>query len=500
MKPVFASSNPVENASRLPYGKNYLDLRNIIRTEPRDLDMERPIKVKNEQTYTLVMGIEYIGVDNYSQDEYPFFNLCNGSGCEEMDLEVDLDNERWYITFLTTDEVFKFENLPVYASTGYDLILYEGTYADFSGYERYMSYPKTIYEGVYLVNYDEPILESAIKTTIRAVDNFDGTSVKPVKVSDNYSNRTDKIGSFLIEYEVRDRMDNTSVYKMHVKVVDVKAPILTGQLSYTAEAKSVSLTIDQMINNMSVSDNVDTLSKSNIQVVSDDFTQNKDNVGEFPVVLRATDTSGNQSEQTVKVIIKDTVAPTVKGPDVLYTYLNDVPKTLEQIRSLYTSYDRFDGDITSGIVIDLNGYKGNMLVVYEIYIKSTDIAGNRTIRTVHLHILDDVAPVFSTIEPVITSEALALMTQADIVSWFQTELLKKGHNANNVKVLLNEFEHGKNLKAAYIYFEYEVEGTLHQTRAKVDIVKPKTNHSYIYISAATVLSLGLGFYIKKRIK
>lgn len=498
--PVFASSDPIENASRLPYGKNYLDLRNIIRTEPRDLNMERPIKVKSGTTYTLVMGIEFIGPDNYSQDEFPSFDLCNGSGCDTVDLDIDLTNERWYITFLTTDEVFKFEGVPVYGFRSYDLILYEGTYADFSGFERYMSYPKTIYEGVYLVNYDQPVLESVIKSSVRAVDNFDGSSVKPIKVSDNYSNRTDKIGSFLIEYEVRDVMDNTSVYKMHVKVVDVVAPTLTGRLSYEVEAKDVDLTIDDIINNMVATDNVDALTKSNIDVVSDMFTPNEDKVGEFPIVLSATDSSGNQSQKTVKVIIKDTVAPTIKGPDVLYTYLNDIPKTLEQIRSLYTSYDRFDGDITSGIVIDLNGYKGNMLVVYEIYIKSTDIAGNRTIRTVHLHILDDVAPVFTSLEPVITSEALALMTQAEIVAWFQGELLKKGYDAGHVKVLLNEYEHGKNLSKAYIYFEYEIDGQVHQTRAKVDIKKNTVNFNYIYIGGATILSLGGALFIKKKIR
>ena len=35
--------------------------------------MIEPIKVKLGVTYTLIMGINYIGVDNFSQDEYPFF-------------------------------------------------------------------------------------------------------------------------------------------------------------------------------------------------------------------------------------------------------------------------------------------------------------------------------------------------------------------------------------------------------------------------------------------
>src|SRR5690606_38007368 len=118
---VFASSNPSENAARLPYGKNYLDYRNIIRTEPRDLDMIEPIKVKLGVTYTLIMGINYIGVDNFTQDEYPFFDLCTETECETVDLVVDIENERWYKTFVTTDDYFKFENLPVITG-GYEFM------------------------------------------------------------------------------------------------------------------------------------------------------------------------------------------------------------------------------------------------------------------------------------------------------------------------------------------------------------------------------------------
>jgi hypothetical protein len=260
----------------------------------------------------------------------------------------------------------------------------------------------------------------------------------------------------------------------------------------------VNLTLADIINNMSITDNVETLTSSDIEVVSDLFTPNKDSVGEFPVVLSVSDSSGNKIEQSVNVIIKDTVAPTITGPDVLYTYLNDVPKTLEQIKSLYTSYDRFDGDITSGIVVDLNGYTGNMIVVYEIYIKSTDIAGNRTIRTVHLHIIDDVAPVFSSVEPVITNEALASMTQDDLVAWFQTELLNQGLSASSVNILLNEYEHGRDLKEAYIYFEYEVDGQMYQSRAKVDIQEKGFNYTYYYIGGGLILStVALLFYKKK---
>ena len=72
-------------------------------------------------------------------------------------------------------------------------MLYEGAYEDFTGYEHYMSYPKTTYQGVYLVDYDNPIDEATIKQSIRAVDNYDGTAnMTPIKVIDTYSNRTEK--------------------------------------------------------------------------------------------------------------------------------------------------------------------------------------------------------------------------------------------------------------------------------------------------------------------
>ena len=67
-----------------------------------------------------------------------------------------------------------------------------------------------------------------------------------------------------------------------------------------------------------------------------------------------------------------------------------------------------------------------------------------------------------------------------------------------ITLLLNEYEHGRDLKEAYIYFEYEVDGQMYQSRAKVDIQEKGFNYTYYYIGGGLILStVALLFYKKK---
>ena len=499
IRPVFGGSNPVENAERLPYGKNYLDLRNIIRTQPNDIDMIELIKVKKDVKYTLVMDLSFIGEDTFSQYEHPYFDVCNSEECDMFDISIDYVNSRWYFEYDSIDEYFRFHNLPALGRDGYNIMLYEGSYQDFTKFEYYMSYPKTVYEGYYLVDYDNPVTEIKIKESISAYDNKDKSfNMTPKLTLDTYTTREDKIGVFLIEYEVSDTMSNTSVFKMYVKVVDIQKPTIYGKLNYTFEGKNIHLSIEDIIKGLTVTDNVDIASDIDIRIIKDDFTPNKEKLGQFEIGIEAIDRTGNIAHQTILTTIKDTVAPSIKGPDVLYTYLSDLPKTIEELKSLYTSYDKFDGDITSGIVIDLNGYNPSVIKMHDILVKSTDSSGNRTVRTVHLHVIDDVAPQFSSIEPVISEAVLASMTQDDIIEWFSNTLEKQGLEVSNIKILLNEYEHGNKLKKAYIYFEYDLEGQTYQSRASVDLQTEKAFNYAILI--APIVLIPIAYIIVRKIK
>jgi hypothetical protein len=487
------------NALRLPYGKNYLDLRNIQRTDPRDIDMHTHIRIRKNMAYTLVMDLDYIGVDNFSQDEYPFFTHCEKENvnCQTKDIMVDLVNERWYYTFTSTVETLLFRNIPAMATTGYNVMLYEGTYAAFTGFEYYVSNAPIYYQGVYLMDYDQPVSEAQIRSHLSVTDPKGG----PIKVDllgGDFVESNIEIGEYILQYRAMDLMSNTSYFEMTIRVIDRTKPVIIGINSYITE-HGQPLLLENIISQFTISDNVDSLSIADLTVVRDTYTPNKNQTGTYEIDFSLKDQSNNETIKTVQIQVVDRKPPVITGPDVIYTYLSDGAKTLEQIQSLYRAIDDHDGDITHKLNIFLADYDGTLIKNHTIYVRCTDMAGNETLRTVHLHVIDDTAPVFNTSDYILTYAEIDEMTHEDIVLWLKDKLEGEGVSPRHIKILLDETQHliSKRDKA-YIYYSYEVDGVTHQSR--IAILYPKqTNHtlSYVYAGAGIVILTGSIFlYLK----
>ncbi len=490
------------NALRLPYGKNYLDLRNMQRTDPRDIDMFTHIKIKKHVTYTLVMDLAYIGVDNFSQDEYPYFTHCEkvNVNCQTKDISVDLVNERWYYTFVSSVETLLFRDIPAMAMQGYNIMLYEGTYAQFTGFEYYVSNAPIVYSGVYLVDIDAPALEAEIRSTL-SVSDPKGGPIRMELMGGDYEESNPELGEFILQYRAVDAMTNTSYFEMVVKVIDRTKPIIQGIELYTIE-HGTPLVLNDILNQLTVSDNVSAVSTSNITVLSDNYTNNAHQTGTYEIVLSLKDESMNEATKTIQIRVTDTKPPMIYGPDVIYTYLSDGARTLEQITSLYTAIDNHDGDITNKINIYLADYDGTLIKNHTIYVRCTDAAGNQTLRTVHLHVIDDTAPIFHTTEYVLSIDVYDEMSREEVISWLENQLQQSGVSPKNIKILLDETEHLQSKRnQAFIYYSYEVDGTSYQSRIAVNYPnETNTPLTWVYIGLGTMVALSGGFFVYRKIK
>jgi hypothetical protein len=490
------------NALRLPYGKNYLDLRNMQRTDPRDIDMFTHIRIKKNVTYTLVMDLAYIGVDNFSQDEYPYFTHCEkvNVNCQIQDINVDLVNERWYYSFVSSVETLIFKDIPAMATEGYNIMLYEGTYAQFTGFEYYVSNAPIMYSGVYLVDIDSPARESDIRGKL-SVSDPKGGPIKMELMGGNYNDSNPQLGEYVLQYRATDAMTNTSYFEMVIKVIDRTKPSIDGIDFYNIE-HGTPWVLNDILRQLTVSDNVSNLTTSNIVVKSDNYSTSNQKTGTYEIVLSLKDDSLNETTKTIQIRVTDTKPPMIYGPDVIYTYLSDGPRTLEQITSLYTAIDNHDGDITNKILIQLSDYNGTLIKNHTIYVRCTDAAGNQTLRTVHLHVIDDTAPIFHTTEYVLSIDVYEEMTRDEVIAWLESQLHQSGVSPRNIKILLDETEHLQSKRSqAFIYYSYEIDGVSYQSRIAVNYTDTShTADTWVYVIISVAVTLSGGFFGYKKFK
>ena len=481
--PIYASSSREENLNRLPYGKNYIDFRNFTWNAYTDYGMIDLITIKPNTNYTLVIGKSFVGDFIYYQNEQPDFTLETETSSEVVPFSIDSENERWFKTFSLNVDKMKINHLMVESLGQYEIILYEGTYEAFEGFELYQSNEPSVYEGYYLVDYDHPVSTETILTTLSASDNHTrDIDLKKTVIKDEYTNREKATGEFLIAYEVKDKMSNLSVYNMHVRVIDHQKPVISGSLNYEIKTDEDHLTVEQMIDRLTLTDNADPLASLDVSIIKDDYTPNKGNVGTFEVVISVSDQSNNQQEATISVSISDTKSPRITGPDTLYKYVSDDPLTDEALRSLFQSIDNVDGNISESMIINVDGFNPNVVGLHRVYVISKDASGNQSYKTVLYHVLDDVSPNIIAASPVMTLATYEAMTETELVEWFKKDLMKQNIYPDNVKILLDEVDLDQRSKNRYVYFEYDVNGMVKQSRLTV-VDQTSSNKGIIVLSA-----------------
>jgi len=156
--------------------------------------------------------------------------------------------------------------------------------------------------------------------------------------------------------------------------------------------------IEQILQNIAVFDDVDGDLSDQIRVVLDEFTPNKFIVGEYHVTLSVSDSDGNVSNLLLTVKVVDVDNPVISGVHDIYVDINTPSIDYYEDIELTDNYDQltnFDLEIDFSDV-DLGSYG-----IYEVIYYAEDSSGNYVFQEINVHVKDITFPVIEGVSTVV---------------------------------------------------------------------------------------------------
>lgn len=477
----------------LPVGRNYLDLGNLA---PESYDANfaytvNPIRVIPDSNYTLVMDYDFLGQHSSFLDMM-YIMVEEFSGIDEYHFSIcdDRTNLRAYIEFSPVSDMILIHSIPM-MPISYDAILYEGTYAEFDGYEPFINPSEVMsYFGVLPINYDALLTTQQIKDYLKANDPY-GNPLSVTIESDAYSLSNKLPGTYSMIF--MSTFNNiTKRYYLDVRVFDAKAPVLSvsGRISMPLTEK---VSAESLLSQITVHDNVDAMDSTDLVIIADTYTQ-ATQVGLYGFTVKATDLSGNTASLYVEIELIDNSGPVITGPMSIYLYTKDSPLTNSMILGKYSIRDDVDGfNVISGI--EFSAYNQTQLPgTYEMTISAKDTLDNISLFNLNIHVIENGGPIFLSDEIILSINTASEMTNLELVEWFTNHTKLIGLSVSHVRILFNEYTNmEKTAGSYYVYLSYEANGEPQNSRMRVDVENLSEKPDYlIYLAIGSPVILGFG--------
>jgi len=216
-----------------------------------------------------------------------------------------------------------------------------------------------------------------------ATDRQDGDLTRKVKVEGSVDHT--KLGEYRLSYTVTDSSENEGKVTRTVKVVDTTAPVIS--------LKGDSVVILGAGNayeepGYGADDNYDGDLTAKVAV---EGSVDHIKLGEYPLVYKVTDSSGNEGKVTRTVRVVDITAPviTLSGADVMTVEVGSAFKDPG-----WTATDRQDGDLTRKVKVE-GSVDHTKLGEYRLSYTVTDSSENEGKVTRTVKVVDTTAPVIS---------------------------------------------------------------------------------------------------------
>jgi hypothetical protein len=458
------------------------------------------LNLEIDQTYTLVMSHAYL-VDYLSDlsNLYIAFDENDGSNAFEVYLTNDALNQRAYIEFQSSTGWIDMHHVPVSDQINYEIMLYQGIYQDFSGFVPYLMPSEVMsYGGVLPVDYDALPSLAMIESFVIAKDPY-GNTISKTLVSDAFSISDKLPGTYRMVYETVYNHVRKKFY-LDVKVFDLTKPILSVEspLNIPLHEKWSLSTIKSYV---TVTDNVDTISSSELIVVSDTYSS-ANLPGTYSVMVKAVDQAGNEESINVTINLIDTVPPIIYGPTSIYLYNTDTPLTSQDIINHFEVTDAIDhSNVTLTLTLDeymQTTTPGRYLVTYQ----AKDTQMNTTTLSVYIHVIDHQGPTFETEDDIIERTTAELMTDEDIIAWFIEHTSSQGLSVSSVAILYNEYDgHEDQEGEYYVYVSYLLDEEEITSRILIS-VDEKPIQPWIWVVTSlvtfTLAGTGLWFIVKHK--
>lgn len=182
-----------------------------------------------------------------------------------------------------------------------------------------------------------------------------------------------------------DAAGNVSTLALTVNVVDDIPPVINGATKIVKAVNST-MTLSDILASLTAIDAVDgTLT---LELLSDGYSGNSSNIGNYKVKYRATDTAGNVTNHEVDVWVIDNQAPAwILNDYFIEVTLNEV-MTRESLVSLLQASGMIGNDIGYTVTFISDEYEGNEEVsgAYQVSMNITYEDGSEEVITVELNV------------------------------------------------------------------------------------------------------------------
>lgn len=176
------------------------------------------------------------------------------------------------------------------------------------------------------------------------------------------------------------------------------SPVLSGYNGYYITNVDNPIPFKNLMAGVKAIDDTDGDITDKIEIVKDDYSQNRFTVGTWEIVLKATDSNNNSSTLKIYVDVIDDVKPVINGSTNFVVETTD-NHDIDYFYSFLEIVDNYDGNISNDVKVLTDDYTANRNKegVYYVECFVEDGSGNRlnfTI-TITVHYTDVVKPIFT---------------------------------------------------------------------------------------------------------
>lgn len=206
-----------------------------------------------------------------------------------------------------------------------------------------------------------PISTDGIKAKFTSQDNYDGNITSSLEIAKNTYEGADltRPGTYEIVLKATDTSGNFTTHAVTIKLLDDVKPLISGDQSYVKNYDT-QLTLAQIKENLTASDNVDGNITANITVIQDLYTGNESKVGKYNISFEVTDTAGNISNTfIVQVTVVDETDPVFYIDKTVISAHTFDTLSLEEIESYLIQRHRINTNLDYEIEVVTNEYEEN---------------------------------------------------------------------------------------------------------------------------------------------
>lgn len=242
------------------------------------------------------------------------------------------------------------------------------------GFRKALNYSDVMVANVDLLTPLEDFLPNLV-----AFDPIDGDISDAIVITDNDGYSPDTVGVYNVEFSVTNSNGQTSSIIAPVHVVDIVNPVISGNNDPVIISYHQDFNVAAWVASLTVTDNYYT--GLTISIEANTYSSNKTKLGEYSIVVKSTDPSGNTGRFTRTITVVDGVGPVINGMTTITASINE-NLTAEQIKQSLSAIDAKDGNVTSSLVVDSSNLQSNTPGTYTVTYMAEDSAGNQTYHTV----------------------------------------------------------------------------------------------------------------------